>query len=296
MDCTVIIPAYNAEAFIEQAVRSARAQCPEHPVRVIVVDDGSKDGTAARVEAIAGAELVRQANAGVSAARNAGLALAESEFVVFLDADDELLEGALAAHAEVFKAHSGAVMVYGSNHVIDENGKRLGSNTPTPFETRDFMRVACHVTPCPSQVMLRREAVISAGGFDRALKGAEDADLWLRLLQYGSIVCHPAVVMNYRKHSSQATRRPSLLFAHHKAMIERRLRDPLAPKDAGSIRKLKRKWQEHYGQFIPAEIVRLALHGKLGEALSAGAMFVTALPASGTGALRFVRKRLGPAQ
>jgi glycosyltransferase involved in cell wall biosynthesis len=290
--CTVIIPAYNAARFIERAIASARAQGSPEDVRIIVIDDGSADKTAEIVKAQDIAELVQQDNAGVSAARNAGLALSDSEYIIFLDADDELLPDALVHHRSAMDAHPDAAMVFGSNTIISETDEIIGSNPIDPFETRDFMMTALEITPCPSQVMVRRSVLVKAGGYNPALKGAEDCDLWLRLLQYGTIVCHGAFVMNYRRHTGQATGRPSKIFAQHLKMLEQRMADPSAPSDPASARKLKRKWQSHYGQYIPIEVVRLTAKGKLGEALSAARQFAGALPASATGAIRFASRKL----
>src|SRR5580700_2024778 len=95
MDISVVIPACNAERFIETTLRTVYAQTLA-PREVIVVDDGSKDGTAALVERVArGASvpttLLQQANAGPGAARNRGVSAARGELVAFVDADDEWL-------------------------------------------------------------------------------------------------------------------------------------------------------------------------------------------------------------
>jgi glycosyltransferase involved in cell wall biosynthesis len=292
MECSIVIPAYNAERFVEAAVASALAQQGAGQIEVIVVDDGSSDATAARVAAIDGVRLIRQANAGVSAARNAGLAEAKGEFVIFLDADDELLPDAIRCHREAMAEHPEAVMALGANHIIDESGNRIGSNALPAFETRDFLTVARDVTPCPSQVLLKRATVLAAGGFDAELRGAEDADLWLRVLPFGSVVCHGHFVMNYRKHGSQATRRPSLIFAQHRSMLARRMNDALAPTDAASIKSLEQKWSEHYGQYIPIEVAKLITKGRFAEGIWAAGLFAQALPASARGAIRFARARL----
>ena len=92
MSLTVIIPAYNAVSFVGRALSSV----PEGPFQTVVVDDGSQDGTADEVlRSMPSAQLIRQQNAGVSAARNAGMMAAEGEYLVFLDADDRLAPGAL---------------------------------------------------------------------------------------------------------------------------------------------------------------------------------------------------------
>lgn len=92
MRLTVIIPAYNAAAFVGRAL----ASLPEGLVQTVVVDDGSRDGTADEVRRVQpSALLLTQENAGVSAARNTGIAASDGDYLVFLDADDRLAPGAL---------------------------------------------------------------------------------------------------------------------------------------------------------------------------------------------------------
>lgn len=97
---SVIIPAYNAERWIERCLKSA-LRCSSRSLEVICVDDGSTDGTWAAMSAIAEndarVKLVRQSNQGRCVARNAGLAVASGEWVVFLDADDMLIPGSVDA-------------------------------------------------------------------------------------------------------------------------------------------------------------------------------------------------------
>jgi hypothetical protein len=97
--------------------------------------------------------------------------------------------------------------------------------------------------------------------------------------------------MKYRKHASQATKRPSKIFAAHKTMLKRRLQDETAPRDSESLKALEQKWQKHYGQYLPIEIARLFAKGCFGDAFRALGHFVSALPASAIGAGRFLFSR-----
>lgn len=124
---SIIVPAYNAAAFIEDSLGAILAQMgPRH--ELIVIDDGSRDATPALVEAVAarhpdcGVKLVRQPNGGVSVARNRGLFEARGDYIVFVDADDVLLPGMLAALDAVVLAHHPDVIACDFNAWRPEKG------------------------------------------------------------------------------------------------------------------------------------------------------------------------------
>lgn len=292
MDCTIVVPAYNAAAFIEQTIESALAQRPDDPPVIIVVDDGSKDNTADLVRQYDRVRLIQQVNGGRAAACNTGLHAAETTYVKFLDADDTLLPGAIEAHIAAFEAHPDAVMVYGSNHLIDENNKRLASRMQKPFETRDIERIATSVTPCGSQVLYKREAVEAVGGFDAGLRVSEDVDMSLRLPEVGSIVCHGEFVMNYRSHGAQLTKNPSGICQTHLRVIDRII-GPGGPRaDVAMQKRVNAKWQRFYGQHIPGEVAKRIIGGDFGRAGSAARVFVSCLPHSARGAAQFIQEKL----
>lgn len=116
MKISVIIPAYNAERHLRACLTSVLVQA-HRDVECVCVDDGSSDGTRAVMEAVAATDdrvvVMSQPNAGVSAARNAGLAAATGDVVLFVDADDQLLPGALDVVARVFEEQNPDCAVFG---------------------------------------------------------------------------------------------------------------------------------------------------------------------------------------
>lgn len=282
--CSVVIPAYNAADFVVQAVESALRQTPEVP-QVIVVDDGSTDDTARLVGRIPGVTLIRQTNAGCPAARLTGLARATGEFLVFLDADDLLTQGAIAAHLAAMDAAPQAAMVFGSNHRIDAAGRRIGTYPQTPFETRDPHHVALQVTPAPSQCMYRRAAFDAVGGYDPALRLCEDSDINIRITAAGSILCHGDMVLEYRMHAGQSTKRPSRICRAHLGVIRSHLGPGGAFADAPALNGCMKKWKRYYGRNIPVEIMRTALRGEFAAATAAIGTFAACLPHSAVGAV-----------
>ena len=120
---SIVIPCYNQARFLHTSVASARSQTCA-PLEIIVVDDGSTDDTAA-VACALGATVIRQRNAGVSAARNAGLNAARGAFVIFLDADDELMPDAVETGVQALTSNDAAVCAVGRARPMDAEGRDL---------------------------------------------------------------------------------------------------------------------------------------------------------------------------
>jgi len=124
---SVVVPLYNLRDFVGEAIESELAQTlrPED-VEVIVVDDGSTDGSS-EVAQRYGSRIryLRQEDRGLSAARNAGIRVSSAPFLAFLDADDRLHPDKLRAGLEVFDARPNTGLVYSGFHYIDEDGRRL---------------------------------------------------------------------------------------------------------------------------------------------------------------------------
>jgi glycosyltransferase involved in cell wall biosynthesis len=183
---SVVIPTYNHARFLEQAIDSALGQTFE-PHEVIVVDDGSTDGTAELCSRYGDAIAYRrQDNAGLSAARNAGIAYASGDFVHLLDADDVLTPAAFQLIAEAIGSSAGADVYRGSWGEIDAAGRSTVS-----VDARELGRDPFHelfdplaVGP-PCSYTVRRSALLEAGPFDVRLKSCEDWDMWLRIALVG---------------------------------------------------------------------------------------------------------------
>jgi glycosyltransferase involved in cell wall biosynthesis len=160
----VVITTYNHTAFLDDAIRSViRQSVPAH--EIIVVDDGSTDNPETVVSGYSCVHLIRQANQGLSAARNTGLEAAVCDKIIFLDADDRLCQRAIEAGLECFVCHSEAGFVYGGFRLIDAGGGVTGDPVcrdigPDPHIA--FLRgnqVGMHGT-----VMYDRRRLLDAGG------------------------------------------------------------------------------------------------------------------------------------
>lgn len=214
---SVIMPVYNGRRFLRGAVESVLAQTLP-PCELIVVDDGSTDGSLAELDGLPApfpVRVLRQANAGQSAARNLAARQAEGEYLAFLDQDDhwhpqhlEHLVAALEADPAVGWAYSDFdEMDFDGNLVTRAFLRAQGVSHPkrTVFEC-----VASDLMVLPSASVVRRTAFEQAGGFDEALSGYEDDDLFVRFFRLGwEHAFVDRTLLRFRIHSngSSASRR-----------------------------------------------------------------------------------------
>jgi GT2 family glycosyltransferase len=213
---SVVIPLYNKEAEIERALRSVIDQSLK-PCEIIVVDDGSTDGSAAIVERLmtenpdANIRLVRQENRGVSAARNRGIELATGDYVAFLDGDDCWLSGYIAEICRLMAYYPDAD-VYSTAFDIVNGERRYTAQTPecegviNPAE--EALRGRYPVIP--STATIRRKALLSAGGFPVGMRIGEDQWLWVRLMQQGATFCFSP--MSLIRYSRSASNRSAAIY------------------------------------------------------------------------------------
>lgn len=188
---SVVITTYNRAELCIRAVESALAQTYQH-VEIIVVDDGSRDGTAERLRSRFGSKitLIRQENRGVSAARNVGVAAGKGTLVALLDSDDYWLPEKTEEQVRYLEAHPEYGMVLCNLSNFHANGQELGESNrrrALPRDGRILDLVLMSPALVPSSVMIRRALYESIGGFDEALPTAEDLDFHLRVAACTSI-------------------------------------------------------------------------------------------------------------
>jgi glycosyltransferase involved in cell wall biosynthesis len=209
---SVIIPAYNAEAYIEAAVRSALRQTYSS-IEVVVVDDGSVDGTRAVLATIPDdrLRLLHQANSGVARARNRGIEVADGSFVAFLDADDTWAPDKLARQLAALSANPTWVAVGAFMHHISSSGRLIGiAGQPVGLEERLQIRAA-KLMPFPlSSLVVKRDVFERVGLFDpefAKLGQVEDLELLSRIAAHGEVGCLNEVLGGYRMHGASASAR-----------------------------------------------------------------------------------------
>jgi glycosyltransferase involved in cell wall biosynthesis len=192
MKISVIIPAYNAEQHIRTAIESCLAQTYA-PFEIIVIDDGSTDGTAAVAESFpAPVRVIRMAeNGGVSVARNRGVQASTGDWIGFLDADDWFLPNKLELQRRCANEHENSVLIYTGWRIIEVNGVETPGRFRPPEALFPMLRFRCNLHI--STVVLRRDAFDSVGGFNPARRVVEDWDLWLKIAARYSVELFAAV-------------------------------------------------------------------------------------------------------
>ena len=204
IDVSVIIPAFNAAATVERALDSVRAQRGV-VMEVIVINDGSSDNTAAVVAAaiVPGERMVllnMPKNSGVSAARNAGLRVAQGKYVAFLDADDIWLPGKLRKQVDAIQADPAITLVSCNSQMTAPDGRPLkeGHVNRPPVAGADAWKTLLIYNFIPTPTVLSYTKLVQElGGFDENLKVGEDLDLWIKLGARGKIVALPEILINY---------------------------------------------------------------------------------------------------
>ncbi len=181
-DISVVIPTYNRASKVIRAVASVLYQTFTD-YEVIVVDDGSRDGTSDRLAPLTPhiRYLRHPSNHGVSAARNTGIKASKSPFIAFLDSDDYWLPEKLSVQMDFFRHHPEAVACQ-TEEVWIRNGIRVNPRKKHSKPSGDMFAPSlkrCLVSP--SSVMLRRSLFSEVGLFDEDLPACEDYDLWLRI-------------------------------------------------------------------------------------------------------------------
>ena len=198
---SIIVTAYNLELFVGAAVKSA---LNSDVGEVIVVDDGSTDGTLSVLRGIAASEervrILPQANRGSSSARNTGGREAKGKYLLFLDGDDRLLPGAVSKLSSCLENAPSAVCSYGQWRAINEQDELMPPNMKLTSRysgcvLEDLLKRGFLIPGC---ALLRRESFLALGGFDERIAFAEDWEFFCRLSLEGDFLPIADCVAGYR--------------------------------------------------------------------------------------------------
>lgn len=239
---SVIIAAFNAQRWIASSLASAQKQTLKE-IEIIVIDDGSTDDTAAVVAGIAGGDarirLIRQRNAGVGAARNAGIRSANGNFIAPLDADDVWEPQKLERQLERMNERGErTALVYCWHRWIDENGLVLGyhSSSTVQGDARSAILLRNFIGNA-SVPMFRTEAVKCVGPYltrdeQGGGQGCEDWDLSIRIAERWEVGLVDEVLVGYRQTDEcMSSQVPSMAKSYQVVMDHARLRNPDLPQN-----------------------------------------------------------------
>ncbi len=206
---SVIIPTFNHRAFIERTLHSVFDQTLAADAEVIVINDGSTDGTPHLLRPLVDSGriiYIEQPNAGQAAARNAGVARAKGRYIAFLDDDDTWLPDKLAWQVDFLDHCSDCVVVGGAVAAIDEADRSIADWTrpARQFSVEEVFDECPFVSP--GQALIRRDTFLTVGGLNPELWGTDDYDLWFRLARLGRIARTEQPCLRYRVHADNASR------------------------------------------------------------------------------------------
>lgn len=232
---SIVIPTFNSGSYLADTIESVRAQTVQDWA-LVLVDDGSTDGTAERAEQWAAGDtrlrVVRGDHRGPNAARNKGLTLCDpsSWAITFLDHDDVWEPDALEVLMAALAGHADAAAAYGLAYYIDAKGARYDAGLeawtrnrlavsgrkiaalPAGAATTFSVLAIGNRIPTPGQVLVRRSALERAGAWNLESEAAADYELWLRLSLLSALVFVDRPVIGWRQHQSN--------FSKHRPVIE----------------------------------------------------------------------------
>lgn len=207
---SVLMPVHNGERFISAAIKSI-AQQTLGDFEFIIVDDGSTDSTPSIIQHFARIDrrirTLRLCHSGISAALEAGRAIARAPLLARMDCDDVAMPNRLANQIAYLGRHPNVVAVGGQVQLIDEHEVPLkrGRFPIEPSACRSYFEYGAPF--CHPAVMMRKSALEYIGGYRSQFEPAEDLDLWLRLSRIGDLANLDEIVLHYRVHAATVTRR-----------------------------------------------------------------------------------------
>jgi cellulose synthase/poly-beta-1,6-N-acetylglucosamine synthase-like glycosyltransferase len=253
---SIIIPCYNGEAFLQEAIESALAQSYRR-VEVIVVDDGSTD----RSGEIARSFPVRyfyHANRGLCASRNEGVRYSKGSYILFLDADDRLKPDAIENGLSVLVEQPECAISVGDHMFICQDRLHVAASRKeclSEFHYEALLK--SNFIEMISCVLFRRSVLEEIGGFNPGLKVAEDYDLYLRIARKYPICCHTAVMAEYRIHGHNVSRNSQLMLTTTLQVL--RSQAPYARQNARRLLAFVsglQNWRKQYGRQLANEMAR----------------------------------------
>ena len=204
MNISVVIPSYNRKEFLKRSIDSAINQTKK-PFEIIVVDDGSTDGTETMIKSDYDfVKFIKQKNKGVSAARNIGIEVSIGEWICFLDSDDEWKKDKLEKQINAMKSNPGYKFFH-SNEIWIKNGIRINQKKKHKKYGGDIFDKCldmCRISP--SSVMIDKTVFDEVGNFNEDLVVCEDYELWLRICdKYRVFFIDEPLIIKYGGHQGQ---------------------------------------------------------------------------------------------
>lgn len=264
---SIIIPVYNGQAYLAEAIESALAQ--DFPaVEIIVVDDGSQDASAQIAAGYEAVTVVRQANRGVAKARNRGFAESTGDAIIFLDQDDRLLPTNVSAALRAFEAAPESGFVVGRARILHEGAAGPGADLPGSEAISYASVLSGQIFIPPSVVMIRRAAFEKTGGFSAGYRGTDDLDMYLNLARFFPAHAYDEVVVEYRRHDHNVSHDVGLMLRECLRVLDdhRRFVDGDAQLEA-ALAQGRKHWSRFFGRMLPGQMLRSLTRAQFAAAL-----------------------------
>lgn len=209
---SVVIPCYNHEDFVQASIQSVINQTYEN-IELIIIDDGSKDGSIAKIEEMTklceqrfvNFEFRSRPNKGLSATLNEAIEWCQGEYYSGIASDDVILSHKLKVQVEFLNSHHNVLAVFGGVQHIDENDKIIATSL-SKSRYYDFKRIIMHKFDLPAVTQLiRLQALKETGGYDSSII-LEDWYMWLKLTKHGSIYYMSEIFALYRLHDNNISK------------------------------------------------------------------------------------------
>ena len=228
---SVVIPTWNREKLVVEALQSARRQSLR-PLEIVVVDDGSTDDTecvvthwkAEHADSALTVRFFSQKNQGANAARNRGILEAAGKYVAFLDSDDRWLPDKLKKQVSVLEKDELVGGVYCGLRTVDLDSGELAPPVIRPYPCGNLLsQMLVHDVSSPTSCwMVRRSCFEKVGVFDCSLQARQDWDMWIRLSSKYDIGCVPEVLVEMGEHMGERVRsNPNREIGAHRAIFEK---------------------------------------------------------------------------
>ncbi len=229
---SVIMPSLNGRHFIETAIRSVLSQDVDE-LELVIQDGGSTDGTRELVESLADprVRIVSEPDRGQADALNRAVGRARGEWILWLNADDELARGVLPTLAPALS--DGHDLIYGDFGIIDEHGTVVKEYETPDFSFKRILDRGAYIFS--GSMLVRREVIEQVGGFDEHLGYCMDYDFLCKIAPRVKPRYHPGIVAYLRDHAATKSRRQPWSFLRERWIVSRRHGAPLVSTVQGQV-------------------------------------------------------------
>jgi len=239
MNISVVIPTYNRKHTLSRAIASVLNQTLQ-PIEMIMVDDGSTDGTADWIqETYPRINPIRQSNKGVSAARNIGIKSAKCDWIALLDSDDEWLPDKLERQVEAFNQNPGIKLCH-TEEIWIRNGVRVNQKKKhQKYGGHIFEKCLDMCRISPSSAIFHQSLLDDVGYFDEAFSVCEDYDLWLRITaEYPVLFLDEPLIKKYGGHRDQLSIVPDGIETYRIQVLEKLIQQKFTFSQKRSMEKM----------------------------------------------------------